>query len=207
MHRWNVRQDVDASKANLRCQQEKVLEPPPIIRFDVCKRNAEGAISVAVEEVSLSQLDEKIENLYQNEPLPGGILNSHSLAVLKALDQGIKFGFITSDPRRQTFKLAINIRRSETYAFYNRVRVLSENIKLYGLRDVMRQMEQQFSADSDDSTSSGEEHYDSDEESTLMAKKRTVRKATKAAQTSRRRRMFRAGSTPRKVTEGKQRSP
>uniref|UniRef100_A0A182NXC2 Uncharacterized protein n=1 Tax=Anopheles dirus TaxID=7168 RepID=A0A182NXC2_9DIPT len=64
--------------------------------------------------ISLEEICNKMEKLDHGDLLVGG-MNTQPLAILKALDQGIKFGFITSDPKRRLFKLGVDFRRSETY--------------------------------------------------------------------------------------------
>ncbi|XP_035916636.1 uncharacterized protein LOC118514138 [Anopheles stephensi] len=150
--------------------------------------------------VSVEEIITKVQELGEGK-LAAQDDYTQSLAVMKALDQGVQFGFITSDRRRQTFKLNVNYLRFENYHFNNKLRTLSEEFSLHGITQVFESMERYLQSDiSDDSTEYDDSvAYDSDDERTPTPKKKaTISKESKFSKL-RKKRIFAAGATPKKL--------
>uniref|UniRef100_A0A4Y0BPQ0 Uncharacterized protein n=1 Tax=Anopheles funestus TaxID=62324 RepID=A0A4Y0BPQ0_ANOFN len=121
-------------------------------------------------------------------------------AFLKALDQGMQFGFIVGDRKRRMYKLGVNYLRFENYKFNIKLRMLSEDIAIHGLHKILSNVENVLQSDvSNDSSDDGDgAAYDSDDERTPTPKKKIMRN-TQNISKQRKKRIFKAGATPKKL--------
>ncbi|XP_050079141.1 uncharacterized protein LOC126565984 [Anopheles maculipalpis] len=150
--------------------------------------------------VSLEDLISKLQNL-DKEAYTTKDIHIQTLSLEDALDKGIRFGFITKDRKRLTFKINVNFLRFENYHFNSKAQMLSEEFSLYGITKVLENMKRYFQSDTSDDSSEYDDSdaYNSDDEHSPTPKKKAMVRKTDKISKLRKRRIFAAGATPKRL--------